>query len=362
MRSILHFPAPRRILGHPHWGSEAEDFVVKAPSLDSSAILLMGLPRSGTTWLGKIFDSHPDTFYSHEPDSAQPFRGIPLLLAAEPAAEYRARLTQEVERLRGLRTTRVVGKLPLFEKTYSTSMPAWVRAKELLVLKSLSRAFGDLKVPRHVCGSLEQASRWVWKSIESSGRLGALARSMPESRVIFLIRHPCGVAASILRGEESTKFSAGRSSEDHGFFELLAQTGPARSRGLTVDRFLAMSPVARVAWRWALLNEKTIEDLSGLSNCTVVRYEDLCERPLEVSRDLFQFAQLSWNDQTERFISLSTTKNDASYYGVFKDPRKSAHKWKEQLSSDVVEEILEVAAKTASGRLYSPGSTVAAGG
>lgn len=29
-------------------------------------ILLFGLPRSGTTWLGKLFDSHPDTLYRHE--------------------------------------------------------------------------------------------------------------------------------------------------------------------------------------------------------------------------------------------------------------------------------------------------------
>ncbi len=300
---VLLFSAHRRTLAFPHWLA-AKKLFLTAPVIDSHTIILMGLPRSGTTWLGKIFDSHPDTFYSHEPDSAQPFRGVPLLLDADLAVEYRARLTQEVERLRSVRTTRVVGKLPLFSKSYSPYVPTWVRSRELLILKSVSRLFGDSKVPRHVCGSPGQASRWVWKSIESSGRLGALARSMPESRCIFLIRHPCGVAASILRGEESTKFSAGRSSEDHGFFEQLAGTEPARSRGLTVKRFLAMSPVERVAWRWALLNEKTLEDLSGLSNCTVVRYEDLCERPLDVSRRLFQFAELSWHDQTERFVSL----------------------------------------------------------
>ena len=29
---------------------------------------LIGLPRSGTTWIAKIFDSHPDVLYYHEPD------------------------------------------------------------------------------------------------------------------------------------------------------------------------------------------------------------------------------------------------------------------------------------------------------
>ena len=31
-------------------------------------IFLCGMARSGTSWLGKILDSHPDTLYRHEPD------------------------------------------------------------------------------------------------------------------------------------------------------------------------------------------------------------------------------------------------------------------------------------------------------
>ena len=31
--------------------------------------LLFGMPRSGTTWVAKILDSHPHADYRHEPDS-----------------------------------------------------------------------------------------------------------------------------------------------------------------------------------------------------------------------------------------------------------------------------------------------------
>jgi hypothetical protein len=34
-------------------------------------LLLFGMPRSGTTWLAKIIDSHPDIIYRHEPDSRE---------------------------------------------------------------------------------------------------------------------------------------------------------------------------------------------------------------------------------------------------------------------------------------------------
>ena len=43
-------------------------------ALAATAILVLGYPRSGTTWLAKIFDSHPDILYRHEPDELSPAR------------------------------------------------------------------------------------------------------------------------------------------------------------------------------------------------------------------------------------------------------------------------------------------------
>jgi hypothetical protein len=315
-------------------------------------ILLMGLPRSGTTWLGKIFDSHPDTFYSHEPDSASRFRGIPLLIPPDLAGGERESLLKEVRRMRGIRTTSVVGKLPLFPKSYVSGLPLGLRAKELFLCKALSRGIGDFQVPKHVVGTADDAPAWAWKSIESSGRLGAIARALPESRAIFIIRHPCGVAASTLRGEQAQKFIEKSSSEDWGFFESLSRIEQARSRGLSLERFREMSPIVRMAWRWALLNEKTLEDIDGLGNCMVLRYEDLCEHPEKVAREMFAFAGLAWSEQTEGFLSVSTRSEDTSYYSVVKDPKHSAHKWREQLPLQASQSILETVSASAAGRLF----------
>ena len=43
-----------------------------ADRLAATAILIVGAPRSGTTWLAKILDSHPDVLYRHEPDEVVP--------------------------------------------------------------------------------------------------------------------------------------------------------------------------------------------------------------------------------------------------------------------------------------------------
>ncbi len=315
-------------------------------------LMIMGLPRSGTTWLGKIFDSHPETFYSHEPDTRR-FRDVPLLIPQESTESSRGALVREVETLRAFHSLRVVGKLPLFPKRYIRSSSVRTRTIALMALKSASRLLGNGNLPRFIAGSPDDASLWVWKSIESSGRLGALARAFPQARSVFIVRHPCGVAASLFRGEAGARFSAGPASDDYGFFELLAETEPARRRGLTLPAFRDMSAIQRIAWRWALLNEKAMDDVRGSDRCRVMRYEDLCANPAAVAKDLFQFVGLSWDGQTERFLQASTTHGQSDYYSVFKDSLDSAYRWKKDLPGEVIEAVLNTVSDTAPGRLYA---------
>jgi hypothetical protein len=155
------------------------------------------------------------------------------------------------------------------------------------------------------------------------------------------------------RGEATAQFSAGPASEDFGFFELLAETGPAKSRGLSMQEFSRMSAIERVSWRWALINEKAMSDIEGLSSCHVVRYEDLCSDPLAVARELFGFAGLRWETQTERFIQASTSHGESDYYSVFKNPTDSANRWKKELSSDAVDAVMKAVGDTTPGRLYT---------
>jgi hypothetical protein len=226
------------------------------------------------------------------------------------------------------------------------------RTVALATLKIASRVAGNDTVPRFICGSADDASLWVWKSIESSGRLGALIRAFPGASVVFIVRHPCGVAASLLRGEASAKFSAGPASADHGFFELLSSTEEARSRGLTIEAFRRMSDMERVAWRWALLNEKAMAEAAGSNRCRLLRYEDLCMKPVMVARDLFAFAGLPWNSQTEDFINASTSHGQSNYYSVFKNPEDSAFRWRKELPAETSRTILRTIGDTPPGRLY----------
>ena len=117
------------------------------PTLPSKAILIVGLPRSGTTWIGKIFDSHPRTLYLHEPDSAVPMREIPFIAESLTPDMDRSKLLAVLERTVTLRLTRVASSLPRFPKAYRTAVRDRIQRWLAEGAKLGSRFVGELNVP-----------------------------------------------------------------------------------------------------------------------------------------------------------------------------------------------------------------------
>jgi hypothetical protein len=320
--------------------------------MTSPPILLFGMPRSGTTWIGKIFDSAPNTLYRHEPDSWGSLDHMPLFpdvsgLSPEltrQALEYLAILVEA-------RKTKVAGSLPIFPKLGRTGPGLRFRQSGVMAVKALSNYLGELNIP----GWLEPDSkrlRPVWKSIESLGRLGVFLRADPALRGIHILRHPCGFVSSVLRGERKNKFGGGKDSEDFGMFGILCELPGARRRGLTPADFRTMSPAGRLAWRWLLVNEKAMDDCSGLGNYLAVNYDQICAAPVDHARKMYEFAELAWNQQTESFVSASTGHELSAYYSVFKDPLKSANKWKTELDEGEIREVLNIIQDSKPGRMF----------
>lgn len=319
----------------------------------SGTILLFGMPRSGTTWLGKIFDSHSATLYRHEPDSWRRLDTIPLMPSMANAAAYADAIRQFETELPGFNAAKVCSKQPLFPKRYLTT-------GHLAAIKVAARVaqLGEragLHVPVMWSPTRRPpGARLVWKSIESLGRLGVILVALPEARAIHILRHPCGFVASVLRGERKQKFEDNQgASEDYGVLEMLLQTSTARELGLSMDRMRAVTPEERLAWRWALSTEKAIVDTRDTGRCKLVRYEDLCEDPLQVATAMFEFAGLDLDRQTRAFLGASVTRQDDSYYSVFKNPAAVVNRWRHELDEQQVGRILRVAESTSSGRLFA---------
>ena len=309
-------------------------------------VLLFGLPRSGTTWLGKIFDSHPRTIYRHEPDSVDRIGQLPLLIddLAPEDEEILRKYCREIPRNRALK---VVGKSPVFPKDY-LSPGALVKYRLGIhasqVASRLNLAIPVMGVPK----SAGKECAIVWKSIESLGRLGALLQVLPQAKAIHIVRHPCGFVASVERGEANSRFyDNSGASEDYGILEMLLRTRVGQSWGFSIADLRAMYPEERLAWRWAVFNDKALEDTQPVTNARTLAYEELCEAPMDMTRKLMGFADLGWSPQVERFVRASTTgMGESAYYSVFKNPKLAAWSWQKQLTSARAERIVDIAARS----------------
>ncbi len=312
-------------------------------------IFLFGMPRSGTTWIGKTFDSHPEVDYRHEPDSQFRMDGfLPLHPDPDEAERYRDAVTAYCRDQLHRCTTRTCGKRPLFPKA---GEPPWrLKARYLrLYWANLLERLGatpQWSPPRH-------GRYLVWKSIESLGRLGTLLRLCPDSRGVVILRHPCGYAASVLRGERSGRFQSKQSiTEDFQLFALLLETPYARRIGLTLEDIRAARPEARLAWLWILYNEKARGDIEDQPQAALIRYEDLCRAPRDGFRHLFRFCGLDWHPQTEAFLKESTSDPKDDYYSVKKDPLEAAYRWRRELTPEQIETIETLVQAHPVGRAY----------
>lgn len=310
------------------------------------AILLFGLPRSGTTWVGKIFDSHPQTLYRHEPDSVQRL-SMPLFPESGNGAAYAKEILRLVAAMPGMRDVKVVGKMPLFPKAYLSGPAFTLKRASIMGAKFLGQSGSVFPVPFPAKAELAGRGRIVWKSIESLGRLGPVLEVLDDAVAIHVLRHPCGYISSVLRGEAAHSFVDNRpSSDDYGLLTMLLATEPARRYGLTLDALRALSPEERLAWRWVLVNEKAVDDARTSGRVKVVSYDALCRNPEEVGREMFAFADLSWHAQTARFVGQSTTNEESGYYSVFKNPLRAATRWRHELPPAVIRRIMGVVANS----------------
>lgn len=323
-------------------------------------LLLIGMARSGTSWIGKIFDSHPLTLYKHEPDRV--FPGVPMSPKLHEAERFSEPVRRFFAQIPTAAQTHVAGTLPVFPKQYRSAIVQQVHKAS--VFGSLAAASLRVKLPILCCvRENEPRALVVWKSIDSLGRLGVFLRIMENCRAIRITRHPCASISSTLRGEALRKFSSSLSpSEDYAIMQTFLETA-GRSRKLSIEHMKQFHPVERMAWIWVLMNEKAADETYDLERCMNVRYEDVCRDPAGKSKELFSFSGLTWSEQTSNFIKASTlevqpgkfnqlTQDSRRFYGIFRDPIRSADKWKSEMKSEDIERVYRVLRQSDLIRLY----------
>lgn len=209
----------------------------KAASLskvqDDKLILVLGAPRSGTTWLAKIFDSHPQVVYRHEPDTVD--RDLQGIFRSDQLDQHRKAAHDYLHRLLEVNTLKSSGSLPIFRKHHHNPLQHQLRAGMIYTLRALEKLGRPgqmatwIRVPDMINSESWDDLKVVVKSVSSLGRVRLFAEALPSARIVFIVRDPCGQIASMMRGVTLGKFG------EPPVREILG-TEQARQYGLTEKR------------------------------------------------------------------------------------------------------------------------------
>lgn len=318
-----------------------------------SRLMIIGMPRSGTSWLGALFDSHPRTVYLHEPDTIDPGPELPHLFPNDDWREYCGVARDYIDRLVKQRSLRAVYKHPLFAKDYRSEAARIGRGALIVGLRALNRPSRRLakrmrrwQIPD--LGRTSKSQMTVLKSVEALGRLPAIANGMHDMRVIHLIRHPAGYVSSQMRGRELGKFTS------HRILPRQFSLEPSRRRGMSGAEAAKLPDFERLAWSWMLMNEWALEETRSMPNVRTVIYDDVAANPIDETRALFDWAGLDWSHSTERFLggNLSANGNANGFYSVDRNPAASANAWRQRLSPAVIDRIHDIVSDSLPGKHF----------
>ena len=247
---------------------------------------LGGVARSGTSWLGQIFNSHPAVRFRFQPLFAYEFKKrINEDSSADEYAEFLNELwdsdTEFLTQADKVRT----GEYPQFEASGSEQVLAFKENRYQSVIEPL-------------------------------------LRRIDRAHFIGLIRHPCAVINSW--SKNSREFPDGSILRDEWRFASCKNNGPEDYFG-----FYRWKEVANL---YLDLQEKWPD------RALVIRFEELVRHRVEVCHRLFRLVGLELDDQTSAFLDQSGSQHSGSYYSVYKSP-DVVDCWQRELDPYITSEI-----------------------
>ena len=251
-------------------------------------LLIVGMPRSGTSWLGQIFDSSPEVRFRLSPIFSYEFKNS--VNEGSTGADW----------------------LRLFAGAYNSNNE--------FMDQTARRKLGQYPT---FLDKRPQPSFLVVKDTRFHNLLEPLLHAVEEVKIIAIVRHPCGAIHSWL--------TAPREFPAHADPMIQWRTGACR-KSPGFGEFWGFEDWLSVT-RLHLRLAKEFAD-----RVRIVRYEELVADRTGQAEDLFESLGLEYCAQTTQFLEESQRKHDINEYAVFKHPNV-ADRWKTELDVRIQEEI-----------------------
>ena len=306
-------------------------------------VVITGKGRSGTTWLAQILNHHPGCCYKHEPFpewKRTPYTQWKRDLAGdEPPAELRSRFDAICRACH-----HAVDLPPYPDKDFARGSPRVLHflhglGTRVPALRGLYEAYGRPRLP--------EDGEILIKDVNFETQLLPRLCAVLDPVLLAAIRNPFANVASHLAGVAKGIFGSDREHDAARAREVIEAPGGEPFRAWLPE--LAKMPDAMFeALRWRIQVEPLVAVAEAQPRGRVVVYEDLCEDPLGESEAIFAFIGWELGPAVRAFIEASISGEDRgadarrAYFSVYRDPRQSLHKWRDQLDAQQQREIADV--------------------
>ncbi len=252
----------------------------------NKVIVIGGIARSGTSWLGQIIDSSPDVIYHFQPLFSYAFKGRVNENSSE--GEFKA----------------------FFDDIYES--------RDSFMQQQDKRDSGDYPIFH----KNTPPNTLAFKTCRYQYAIEPMLRKNPKVKVLGIVRNPCAALNSWMSHPSEFPKGSVRSEEwRHG---KCKNSGP--------EDFYGYYKWREVANNYLDLRDKYPERV------LVVNYQNLVSDTISLVEEIYAFTGLELTEQTKNFLQKSTSTHNNNYYAVFKD-KSVAHRWKGELEPEIAAEI-----------------------
>jgi hypothetical protein len=251
-------------------------------------VAIHGVPRSGTTWIGEIINSSPNTLYHYQPLFSYAHKDYLTPKSTQGDIDtFFTRLKSCNDNFTGQLEQRHKGILPVFQK--------------------------------------EQITHIAYKEVRYHNILANLMAQKHDLKLVTIIRNPLSVINSWLKAPKEFRADLNWNMlNEWQYATKKNQNKPEEYNGFE-------------KWKEASTLFLDLKEAYP-DRVHLITYSAYLADPIQETKLLFNFLDLSYTGQTIRFLNESTGQYNVDPYSVYKT-QQSDDAWKQELPNEISEKI-----------------------